>query len=137
MEAEHYVSNVGNSTNLTKFSLVLFITKNLEIPFVGSPKFLTSIPNNSFRDNCMYPVVGLERTKCFIFFNYIYATYRPKTLKMNERCYRERYQKGEVFYVFTLWRTKILEMLMRSSSLDMFWRFSKNSLENNRGRVLF
>ena len=39
MEAEHYVSNVGNSTNLTKFSLVLFITKNLEITFVGSPKF--------------------------------------------------------------------------------------------------
>ena len=120
MKAEHYVSNVGNSTNLTKFSLILFITKNLEITFVGSPKFLTSIPNNSFRDNCKYPVVGLEGTNCFNFFNYIYATYRFKTLKMNERCYRERYQKGEVFYVFTLWRTKILEMLMRSSSLDMF-----------------
>lgn len=43
MDAPPYVSNAGDSTNLTKlFSLVILITKNLEITFVGSPKFLTS-----------------------------------------------------------------------------------------------
>ena len=57
---------------------------------------------------------------------------------MKEKCSQERHQKGELFYEFTLWGTKNLVMLkMRSSNLDMFWRFSKKSLESNRGRVLF